>query len=118
MLATVGKFQDFFNEFVTGTMYYLPGTAGWSTTFGGWPTAWWYRPQPQILSLVGRAGVPRNGFQFTISWATNAGVMVDASTNLLDWAPILTNTIVNGTNVFGDADWTNYPKRFYRVRSQ
>ena len=57
-------------------------------------------------------------FQFTISWATNTFVVVEASTNLQSWTPVITNTLVNGTNAFWDSDWTNYPQRFYRVRSQ
>jgi hypothetical protein len=63
-------------------------------------------------------GVGSNGLQFTISWATNASVLVLASTNLLDWTPVATNTLVSGTNAFVDSAWTNYPRRFYRVRSQ
>ena len=45
-------------------------------------------------------------------------VMVLASTNLQDWTPVCTNTLVNGTNDFADANWTNYPVRFYRVITQ
>ena len=26
--------------------------------------------------------------------------------------------LVNGTNVFADSMWTNYPQRFYRARAQ
>jgi len=32
------------------TVYYLPGTTGWSTTFGGRPTAPWLLPNPLILN--------------------------------------------------------------------
>ena len=39
------------------------------------------------------------------------------STNLLDWTDIVTNALVSGTNAFVDSTWTNYPQRFYRVRS-
>jgi len=49
---------------------------------------------------------------------TNATVVVDASTNLQDWIPISTNTLVNGTSTFLDSAWTNNPQRFYRVRLQ
>jgi hypothetical protein len=31
--------------------------------------------------------------------------------------PVITNTLVNGTNYFSDPQWTNYPGRFYRLRS-
>lgn len=101
----------------SGTVYYVPGTTGWSTNYGGWPTAQWYQPQPQILGSGYGLGLRSNGFQFTISWATNTSVIVEASTNLQNWTPVITNTLVNGTNAFGDSTWTNYPQRFYRVRS-
>jgi hypothetical protein len=37
---------------------------------------------------------------------------------LQNWMPVITNTLVSGTNAFMDLTWTNYPHRFYRVRSQ
>ena len=101
----------------SGTAYYVPGTTGWGATFGGWPTALWYQPQPQILGSGPGFGVKSNRFNFTISWATNAAVVVQASTNLVNWSPVATNTLVNGTNAFVDLSWTNYPLRFYRVSS-
>lgn len=102
----------------TGKVYRLPGTKGWGSTFGSWPTALWYQPQPQILGSKYGLGVQSNKFQFIVSWATNAAVAVEASTNLQNWTPVITNTLVNGTNAFSDSAYTNYPQRFYRVRSQ
>jgi hypothetical protein len=102
----------------TGKVYYVPGTTGWGATFGGWPTAQWYQPQPQILPSGNSLGVGSQGFQFTISWATNTSVVVEATTNLQDWTPVSTNTLVSGTSAFVDSTWTNYPKRFYRLRSE
>ena len=102
----------------SGTVYYVPGTTGWGGLFGGWSTAQWYQPQPQILGSGHGLGVQSNEFQFTISWATNTAVVVETSANLQDWTPVITNSLVNGTNAFGDPSFTNYPQRFYRVRSQ
>jgi hypothetical protein len=101
-----------------GMVYYLPGTSGWASTFGGWPAAaWYYQPQPQILGSGNGFGAQPTGFQFTISWATNTSVVVLASTNLQSWTPLITNQLANGTNAFIDSKWTNNPRRFYRVRS-
>lgn len=99
-----------------GTVYYLPGTTGWGSTYGGWLTALWYQPQPQILGSG--LGVQNKQFGFIISWATNLSVVVEASTNLANpvWIPVSTNSLVNGTNAFTDPSWTNYPQRFYRVQ--
>jgi hypothetical protein len=104
----------------SGTAYYLPGTTGWGATFGGWPTAGWYQPKPTILGSGYGLGVQSNSFGFTISWATNISVIVQATINLANpvWTPVATNPLVSGTNYFSDPKWTNYPGRFYRVRSQ
>lgn len=106
----------FFSD--SGTVFYQSGTTGWGTTFGGWPVgAGSYQPQPQILGTCYGLGVQNNGFQFTIFWATNTSVVVLTSTNLQNWTPVMTNTLVNGTNAFLDATWTNYPQKFYRLRT-
>jgi len=99
-------------------VYYLPGTSGWGATFGGWPTGQWYQPQPHILGSGLGLGAQSNGFQFTISWATNTAVVVEASTNLQNWTPVVTNTLIAGTNAFSDSTWSSHPQRFYRVRSE
>ena len=101
-----------------GMAYYLPGTTGWGATFGSWPTALWYQRNPMILGGGYGLGATTNGFGFTVSWATNTAVVVEASTNLQNWTPVITNALVNGTNYFSDSSWTNYPSRFYRVRSR
>ena len=104
----------------SGKAYYLPGTTGWGSTFGGWPTALWYQPNPMILGSGYGLGATTNGFGFTISWATNVTVIIEASTNLGNpvWMPVATNPLVAGTSYFSDLNWTNYPSRFYRIRSQ
>ncbi len=102
----------------TGTVFFPPGTPGWSSTFGGWPTAAGvYQPQPRILGTNSNLGLSNNLFSFTITWATNASVVVLASTNLLDWTPLSTNSLVSGTNVFSDGVYANFPSCYYRVRS-
>ena len=60
-----------------------------------------------------------NGFGFTISWATNIPVVVEACTNLANplWSPVGTNTLTDGSSYFSDPQWTNYPARLYRLRS-
>jgi hypothetical protein len=100
------------------TVYYLPGTTGWGTSFGGRPTALWLLPNPLILTSGPSFGVQTNHFGFIISWATNIPVVVEASTNLSNttWSPLATNTLTNGTSCFTDPQWTNYLARFYRLR--
>ena len=75
------------------TVYYLPGTTGWGAMFDGLPTAPWFLPNPVILNNSASFGVQPGGFGFTISWATNASVVVQAATNLANpvWIPVSTN---------------------------
>ena len=101
------------------TIYYLPGTTGWGSTFGGRPTALWFLPNPLILNNGPSFGVKTNLFGFIISWATNIPVAVEACTNAANhtWSPVSTNSLTNGSSYFSDPQWTNYPARFYRLRS-
>jgi hypothetical protein len=64
--------------------------------------------------------VRTNQFGFTVSWATNLNVVVEASTDLKNpkWSPVTTNALNGGTFYFSDPEWTNYPNRVYRIRSQ
>ena len=64
-------------------------------------------------------GATSKGFGFTISWATNIPVVVEACTNFVNpmWQPVATNTLTSGSSYFSDPQWTNYPGRFYRLRS-
>ena len=101
------------------TAYYLPGTTGWGPTFGDIPTAQWTLPYPLILRS--NLGIQSNQFGFTVSWATNLSVVMEAaSTDSANpkWAPVTTNALSQGTFYFADPEWTKYPSRFYRVRSQ
>ena len=102
------------------TIFYLPGTIGWGPAFGGRPTALWRLPYPLILNDSPSFGVESNRFGFIISWVTNLSVVVEACTNLgknAVWVPVQTNSLPNGWFHFGDPQWTNYPARFYRIRS-
>jgi BspA type Leucine rich repeat region (6 copies) len=100
-------------------VYYLPGALGWGPTFGGAPTAPWPLPYPVILDNQGGFGVQTNGFGFTVAWNTNLPVIVETCANLADshWSPVATNALTNGLSYFNDAEWTNHPSRFYRIRS-
>ncbi len=101
------------------TAYYLPGTTGWGSTFGGLPTALWYLPNPLILTGSPGFGVQSNAFGFIISWATNLPVVVEACTNPANhsWSALKTNALTGGWSYFSDPQWANYPGRFYRLRS-
>jgi hypothetical protein len=60
-----------------------------------------------------------NGFKFLLDsvYATNS-VVIFASTDLLNWSPILTNPPATGSVLFLDSAATNLPLRFYRAMEQ
>jgi hypothetical protein len=115
-----GSFGGVFDGADQVTLYVLPGTSGWEATFDGRPTALWVRPEPAILDNGPDFGVQGNRFRFAISWATNAAVVVEASTNLAQsvWTPVTTNNLTGGTTPFSHPDWEKHPVRFHRVRVQ
>jgi hypothetical protein len=99
------------------TVYYLPNTAGWSSTFAGLPTALWL---PQVQIGDGSFGVRTNQFGFNIAWASGQTVVVEACTDLANplWQPVQTNMLTSDSVYFGDSQWTNYSARFYRLKQQ
>ncbi len=96
--------------------YHLPGTTGWGLTFGGLPAVLWNAQIP-----VGDAsfGVRTNRFGFTITGTRGLVLVVEASADLANpvWSSAGTNTLTDGAAYFSDPQWTNFPARFYRVRS-
>ncbi len=99
------------------TVYYLPGATGWGRTVAGWPTALWL---PEVPNSGPTFGVQSNRFGFTISWASDKFVVVEAATDLNNptWSPVTTNTLAGGTFYFSDPQWADHPRRFYRVRAK
>jgi hypothetical protein len=109
-----------FNKAQTELVRYPPAKAG----------KYWIPSSVTIIgefafdSYSGLTGVltPRfalnNSFGFTISWPTNAPVVIEATPNFTPptWFPISTNTLASGSGYFTDPQWTNYPSRFYRLR--
>jgi hypothetical protein len=100
------------------TAYYLPGTTGWGPYFQN-PyivTALWL---PQMQTLGANPGLQTNPFTFEISWTSNQTVVVEAATTLVNpvWTPLATNTLIANSSWFNDSQWSNFPARFYRLRS-
>ena len=79
---------------------------------------------PQAQTSDASFGVRTNHFGFNITGGSNLVIVVVACTNFNNpiWSPVSTNTLnkfvgTNGTSYFSDPQWTNYPGRFYRLRS-
>jgi len=63
-------------------------------------------------------GFSNGMFRLSFAGMTGSNYVLEATTNLTTWTPLVTNAAA--TNLFDmfDADATNYPHRFYRVRQQ
>ena len=111
-----GVANPVFENDSSATVYYLPGTKGWGATFGGAPTKLW---NPQVLTQDASFGVQHNRFGFNITGTPDIPLVVEASTDLAarSWVALQSCTLTNGLIYFSDPQWTNYPGRFYRVRS-
>jgi hypothetical protein len=98
------------------TVYYLPVTDGWTSWFGTRPVVQW-NLSPQISPAS--VGVQMNQFGFNLTGASDQVVVVEACTDLASpvWLPVGTNTLTGGSAYFSDPQWTNYPARYYRLRS-
>ena len=100
----------------SATVYYLPGTLGWGPSFGGVPAVLWN----PLMQTTGRSfGTQGEQFGITITGTANIPILVEACTNLASasWTSLRSCTITNGSIYFSDPQWTNYPRRFYRIRS-
>ena len=108
--------SDVFQGATNLTVYHLPATTGWCSTFSGRPAVLW---NPQVQVGDGGFGVQANGFGFNIAGTPDIPLVVEASTNLATdlWVPLQSLTLTNGLVSFRDPAWTNYSTRFYRLRS-
>jgi len=71
---------------------------------------------PMIITDDGSFGFQSNVFGFNVAGAYATKIAVDSSTNLVNWVPLVTNS-VNGTPFyFSDSASSNSPTRFYRAR--
>jgi subtilisin family serine protease len=67
----------------------------------------------RVATIPTGSGVP---FQLLVSGGLNRTCTVEATTNLIDWSSIFTNTtLMDGTFDFADDQSTNWPQRFYRA---
>jgi len=70
---------------------------------------------PPPVMLAGEAGIVGAQFRMAVGAAGGQELVAEASTNLVDWSPILTNTAGIGPCYFYDPDLTNFTQRSYRV---
>jgi hypothetical protein len=107
-------------------------------TVNFWPASNWNTPADQVVTCSGgivstvtgaykpnaaiapdaKTGVTTNGFGMNFTGTSGQTFVVEASTNMVNWVPLQTNTLTSGAIHFSDLQWTNYPGRYYRLRWQ
>jgi hypothetical protein len=100
------------------SLYYLPGSSGWSSPFGGRPAVLW---NPRILTNDGTLGMHAGQFGFIIMGAADVPVAVEACWDLAnpDWTTITHLTCgADGTVQFTDHEVASHPTRIYRFRPE
>lgn len=65
--------------------------------------------------LDGQPGFGTNGFGFNLTWAAGQSVVVETSSDLLNWVPLQTNVLTAATFFFADPVAPRSPHQFYRV---
>jgi len=97
----------------TATVYYLPGTSGWSASFGGRQALLWNPAAADDAAFGFLDGL----FGFTLTGTALIPVRVQATTNLRSavWSSV-TNTAIGaaGTVDVRDPESTAHAARFYR----
>jgi hypothetical protein len=97
-------------------VYYRAGTTGWSSTLAGRLTALW---NPVIRIGSANFGSGTNPFGFAVTGPSNMVIVLEACVDLSHptWSPLHTNTLGKNSLYFSDPQWSNYPARYYRLRS-
>jgi hypothetical protein len=75
-------------------------------------------PPPVVNSRSSTFGFHAGHFGFDIGGVGGQTVVVEASTNLVQWLPLQTNTLTIGPLYFADPNYGAFTRRFYRVRLQ
>ena len=97
------------------TVYYTPGTAGWTSQFSDRPTLLW---NPRAQANGAAFGVGTGRFAFNIFGTSGLTIITEACQDLANptWLPVSTNVLTGGSAYVSDALWRNYTNRFYRFR--
>ncbi|HZO86373.1 MAG TPA: hypothetical protein VFC26_14235, partial [Verrucomicrobiae bacterium] len=71
---------------------------------------------PDAAPVFMFSGGSEFGYEFELRGFPGQSYVIEATTNLVDWTAITTNTADMGRIVFQDAAGTNHLHRFYRAK--
>jgi DNA-binding beta-propeller fold protein YncE len=73
--------------------------------------------QPKLILSLPQS-LSTQGLRLTLLCAPGSNYRIDASSDLVSWAPLTNLLSTNRTIYFQDPDATNYTQRFYRAAAQ
>jgi hypothetical protein len=76
------------------------------------------KTRPAILASEGGFGITANQFGFDVAGLVGQVIVLEGSTNLMNWVPLQTNQIGTVPLPLNDPSPEEFPQRFYRVRLQ
>ena len=71
---------------------------------------------PQFVTGDGKLGCCTNQFGCSVGGTEGSTVVIDASSDFLNWTPVATNLLYSAPLYFSDPSSTSFPRKFYRVR--
>lgn len=71
--------------------------------------------RPRIIA-DGSTQISTDGFKFNFSGIAGSSIVIESSTDLVQWTAIQTNVITGGVGSFTDPAAANSPGRYYRLR--
>jgi hypothetical protein len=74
--------------------------------------------RPLIAVTDGTFGFQSNHFGFNVTGIPGQTVVVSGSSNMVNWTPLVTNTLGLGPFYFSDPASANLTRRLYRVQLQ
>jgi len=89
----------------------LPVVSKWQLTYN--PTSLLLQVVPSTAFLS--SSLTNGNFKFSFAGQTGSSCLIEVSTNLLNWTPLLTNTPFNGTLNYVDPQTPQFRIRFYRA---
>jgi len=81
------------------------------------PNTWTLNLSLNDLSLISAQYLASNRFRLTVTGSAPQGFVLQGSTNLMNWAPLITNSLVSGKFDYTNVNLTNMRLRFYRAFS-
>jgi hypothetical protein len=69
------------------------------------------------MTLVSARVLTGGRFAFSVTGTAPRGFVLQASTNLLGWNSLSTNSLVGGRADFTNSDPTSFRRRFYRAQA-